>query len=93
MEIKINLESKDIDKILGINGYVTESVTLWYDCSESDKKEMECLCPISQLIAYKADERPSTLVGNNPRLEENKEHLLDNVIQRLFNERLMRIMF
>ena len=91
MEINIKLDREDIEKILNANGYVSELVVLWYNCDIEDK--IECLCPIKKPIAYRNGERPITLEGENPRLENNKEHMVENVVQKLFKKRLMELMY
>lgn len=102
MEIKLTLSNEDMDRILEMSGYVTEEVKLWYNTWVDyyhgsnvwhNALEMECLSPINEVVAYKMGERPETLEGEHPRLEQNEEHKINNVVQRLFKERLMKIMF
>ena len=84
-----------MDMILEKSGYITEEVQLWFNTWSSPyQNELgECLSPINIVVAYKRGEKPETLEGEHPRLEVNEKHKVNNAVQRLFNERLMKLMF
>ena len=99
MEVKFELSKEECDKLLESSGYVTELVELWYSTWSCyyhggnvwQEEEIDSLSPIKELVAYRMGDRPKTLDEKYPRLEENKKYKIDNVVNRLFHERLINV--
>lgn len=93
MRVELNLNYLDIKKILDSNKYVTETVTLWYKekIGGYDSEYEPLLHPIGTVVAYESGKRPKTLDGIKPLLEDNEEHKIESVVERLFKEKVMSL--
>ena len=92
--MKIEISKETCNKILKWYDYVTEKIILYYDeykfCGLCElSKYVPCEC----IVAYPKNKRPEVLNADEPLMKDCKKIMYDNVIQELFNKRLLETMF
>lgn len=91
MKIDIELSKMDCLKLLEQNGYdIIENVLgYWYDDERFDRKTISGSCYIE--CAFQSNNKPSFLEKAQPTVDEVREHSIENVVSRIFNQKLFKL--
>lgn len=92
MKIDINIPEFMRDTILKRHRYITETITLYYNEFDDYVESETSMKPIQCVVAYPEGKRPNKLNSKYPLIEDCKDIMCDNVIERLFNRWLVEIM-
>ena len=87
MKININIPPHFIHKVLDEHGYVSETVTLYYN--ENDNDLNVNLKPVLKHVAYPSWRRPKGLDDEHPMVDDFKGIFFDKVVEELFNNWLI----
>ena len=96
MMIFIDLPEALEQKLLEKYGYVQDNVKAYYVARNNpynNEYDVENLKPIDTKIAYHKAKKPKELEKEYPLLENLRECFYDNVINRLFNNLLIKKLF
>lgn len=96
MNISIELTNGECDALLAMNGYITEEITAYYYANTDPYNEVNNpndLRGVNIKIAYHKEFRPKVLEKEHPMLNVVKEYAYGEVINRLYNERLSKLIF
>ena len=95
MRIKINISNETCEDLLKHYGYTSEKLLLYYNIYSEYEVEPsdENLRAVESTIAYPLSERPEVLNSERPMVDDCREFMYDTVVERLFNKRLLEVMF
>ena len=96
MKIDLELTEFDCEELLRMNDYVTEDITAYYYANTDPYNEVNNpsdLRGVNFKIAYHKEFRPKVLEKEHPMLNVVKEYAYGEVINRLYNERLSKLIF
>lgn len=92
MKIEINIPEEMCDTILKRHHYITETTTLYYNEFDDYVESAASMKPVQCVVAYPEGKRPDKLNDKFPLIEDCKNIMYDNVIEKLFNSWLIKIM-
>lgn len=92
MNINIELSEEHVSLLLKMFGYVTEEVLVWYNKLD-DECNVKELGSYYKTIAYESSKRPEVLNKEKIMLDDVKDYGLNNTVNKLFNELLMKKLF
>lgn len=91
-KVDINLSEKDIQAILDANGYDIKTLLVYYSpFSEEYDWEERNTFKIYREYAFKKNNMPEEAKREKPILEDLKEYELDNVLNKIITESIVRI--
>lgn len=91
-KIDINLSEKDIQAILDANGYEIKSLLVYYSpFSEVYDWEERNTFKLYRDYAFKKNNMPEEAKREKPILEDLKEYELDNVLNKIITEAIVRL--
>ena len=98
MKINIELEKKDIDNLLKKYGYRQGKVIVYYNLNGDDKdiftKDDDGVHHYFVDVAWDENEdKPQCLCEDIPTMEAIKEYTLENVVNKLFIDSLLKVIF
>ena len=92
MNISVELDDRYVASLLDMFDYTTEKVLVWYN-------KLDDCCRVEELgnywktIAYPKYHRPDVLDKEKIMLDDVKDYCLNNTVNKLFNELLMKKIF
>ena len=92
MNINIELNEKYVALLLDMFDYTTEKVLVWYNKLD-DECNVKELGSYYKTIAYESSKRPEVLNKEKIMLDDVKDYGLNNTVNKLFNELLMKKLF
>ena len=91
-KVDINLSEKDIQAILDANGYDIKTLLVYYSpFSEEYDWEERNTFDVYRDYAFKKNNMPEEAKREKPSLEDLKEYELDNVLNKIITESIVRI--
>lgn len=91
-KVDINLSEKDIQAILDANGYDIKTLLVCYSpFSEEYDWEERNTFEVYRDYAFKKNNMPEEAKREKPSLEDLKEYELDNVLNKIITESIVRI--
>lgn len=91
-KVDINLSEKEIQVILNANGYEIKTLLVYYSpFSEEYDWEERNTFKVYREYAFKKNNMPEEAKREKPILENLKEYELDNVLNKIITESIVRI--
>lgn len=91
MKIDINLSKDDCINLLRKNGYNTFEKVLgyWYTDERDENFKKICSCYVD--CVFQKDEKKHLFQEKYPMIEKVKEHSIETIVSKLFNEKLLQL--
>ncbi len=91
-KVEINLSKKNIQEILDANGYEIKTLLVYYSpFSEEYDWEERNIFEVYRDYGFKKNNMPEEAKREKPSLEDLKEYELDNVLNKIITESIVRI--